>query len=713
MKNKIASFLLILVIMAHPISRLNAFGLPAASIYYEHNNQLYKQVQLIATNRDLSLPDRAGGGYYDANGTQYPVALKDRVVIKKGYYLVAEFTISCKDEDHFKFGYWQLRFGDYGSTVLYLNEIMGFNGPGTYKAVIDLSEQNIPEGIRWYGSYIRMAFGEIHVSKFELVSLKPIKSYNVSFVDHLGRIIKMQRVAKGEAAAAPEPPIRPGYTFIGWKEGFKNITTDLHVHPEYRLDARRPSYIIRTINGRILNNGSTTASLKLSDVCRVKALSPAPVGKMYCWRASIEGKKVVYAYGDEISFNVTGPIELEAKLVAESERLPVAFCSPMVQQVASDNESQTVLFALTFSLPPNSKLLEFGTVSIQALALRKEEQLTLNTPGATVFKGSALNAVGQWYRPMHTNAKPYVAVRGFLIYSDAKGVKKTTYSNTVTYGSEQEYLNIQLRNGDEIGVWWWHPVNLERQKDRKYLNFLEKNGVTKIYGGFDPDNYRKSAEFIEEANKRGINVVALSGSSNWVTTNIGGLTEYVKSCIDYNNWAKKNKRGVLYGVQIDLEPYEATPEIWRQYAKEVKKGYVLTRGTGLSFEMCINSHLDDINMEGYNKTYVDLSGYKGLWLSEWVAEHSDSVVLMSYGDSAGDAHNMSLNELKYAQSKKRGRVISGQETGPEAPYVTYYDDSKALLYQEARKLYQMNLSVCKDVPTGIAFHNVQTWYQLE
>ena len=68
-----------------------------------------------------------------------------------------------------------------------------------------------------------------------------IKSYagavfTVQFNDHDGTPIVQQIVTDGEAATAPVVPGREGYTFTGWDKEFDNITQDIIVTAQYRIN---------------------------------------------------------------------------------------------------------------------------------------------------------------------------------------------------------------------------------------------------------------------------------------------------------------------------------------------------------------------------------------------------------------------------------------------------------------------------------------------
>lgn len=58
----------------------------------------------------------------------------------------------------------------------------------------------------------------------------------VQFLDWDGTILSSANVTIGTAATAPADPTRTGYTFIGWDKDFSNITEDLVVTAQYKIN---------------------------------------------------------------------------------------------------------------------------------------------------------------------------------------------------------------------------------------------------------------------------------------------------------------------------------------------------------------------------------------------------------------------------------------------------------------------------------------------
>ena len=62
------------------------------------------------------------------------------------------------------------------------------------------------------------------------------ETHTVTFVDWDGTVIDAQEVEFGADAAAPEAPVREGYTFIGWDVDFTNVTEDITVTAQYEIN---------------------------------------------------------------------------------------------------------------------------------------------------------------------------------------------------------------------------------------------------------------------------------------------------------------------------------------------------------------------------------------------------------------------------------------------------------------------------------------------
>jgi alpha-tubulin suppressor-like RCC1 family protein len=84
--------------------------------------------------------------------------------------------------------------------------------------------------------------------------------YTVTFVDGLnGSVISTVTVLEGGAATAPAAPVHTGYTFIGWDRDFSNVTSDMTVTAQYRIN----TYTL-TINYVDAQGGQIAAPVSLT-----------------------------------------------------------------------------------------------------------------------------------------------------------------------------------------------------------------------------------------------------------------------------------------------------------------------------------------------------------------------------------------------------------------------------------------------------------------
>ncbi|WP_244826138.1 InlB B-repeat-containing protein, partial [Carboxylicivirga linearis] len=70
-----------------------------------------------------------------------------------------------------------------------------------------------------------------------------INSYEVSFVDWDGEVLKTENVDYGSSATAPSDPTRTGYSFTGWDVVFDNITTALIVTAQYTINSYTVTFV--------------------------------------------------------------------------------------------------------------------------------------------------------------------------------------------------------------------------------------------------------------------------------------------------------------------------------------------------------------------------------------------------------------------------------------------------------------------------------------
>ena len=78
---------------------------------------------------------------------------------------------------------------------------------------------------------------------FANVQSIPVQNPVVTFLDWNGKILSSEEIQDGTAATPPANPTRTGYTFIGWDKDFSNITEDLVVTAQYKINRYKVEFV--------------------------------------------------------------------------------------------------------------------------------------------------------------------------------------------------------------------------------------------------------------------------------------------------------------------------------------------------------------------------------------------------------------------------------------------------------------------------------------
>jgi hypothetical protein len=93
------------------------------------------------------------------------------------------------------------------------------------------------------GATVPLDTGFINNSIYKYVRIETemkALTFNVTFVDWDGTVLKTETVERGSDATAPDNPVRDGHTFTGWDVSFTNITGDLIVTAKWEPIAEAP-----------------------------------------------------------------------------------------------------------------------------------------------------------------------------------------------------------------------------------------------------------------------------------------------------------------------------------------------------------------------------------------------------------------------------------------------------------------------------------------
>ena len=68
------------------------------------------------------------------------------------------------------------------------------------------------------------------------ITAQYVKTWNVTFQDEDGTVLKTETVDEGTGATAPTEPVKEGHTFAGWDAAFDNVTADTVVTATYEVN---------------------------------------------------------------------------------------------------------------------------------------------------------------------------------------------------------------------------------------------------------------------------------------------------------------------------------------------------------------------------------------------------------------------------------------------------------------------------------------------
>lgn len=253
--------------------------------------------------------------------------------------------------------------------------------------------------------------------------------------------------------------------------------------------------------------------------------------------------------------------------------------------------------------------------------------------------------------------------------------------------------NLVLPNNQKLSTWLWDsPDSLSQEQVTQYLDFCVQHYITTIYietGKFvdlyelPPSNdkdlqteqfAKKLHYFISEANRRGINVQALSGDVDWADSDHKYLAPLLMSLVlDYNARYPEAK---LAGLQLDIEFYgqddffdkseKRTQEYLELVTNLVNSPQRATLAYPFEVGFAITHWLDDeakLKKVLWNKTARLASEH----LTQILAQTPNNyLVIMAYSNNKkvpSEIEAIAENELSYAASLAVPVVI-GLEVAP-------------------------------------------------
>lgn len=249
----------------------------------------------------------------------------------------------------------------------------------------------------------------------------------VIFKDRSGRILQSTKVAKNQAAVAPEDPYMTGYRFIGWDQDFSNVVSNMVVSPIFR---RLADLYTVTVSGGKISTGETEEQYQFDIPVEVIADEALEGMKFSHWTQ--DGIKV----STKSRFSFFMPMrdtELTAVFVDEDEVLDTKPFIALAEDTIVDYLDRTIIFTATRNMEEGYQLIESGVILLQS-DTELEGDITLETEN--IICGRISNdSTDQFYvRKINVEEEATWYGRAYLIYKNPEGVIETVYSEVTAKG---------------------------------------------------------------------------------------------------------------------------------------------------------------------------------------------------------------------------------------------------------------------------------------
>ena len=285
----------------------------------------------------------------------------------------------------------------------------------------------------------------------------------------------------------------------------------------------------------------------------------------------------------------------------------------------------------------------------------------------------------------------------------------TTTPTTEPPQTEEPYFTYETdqKNGS-LGVWWWDcRTGIGEDKYKPRLDFLQQNHVTEIYFWVNPSLMSNDAiaEFIRQAAARGMRVAWLSGDVSWIREGNTGFDTFFAQFKAYQDQAPDDAK--FYGIHLDVEPHQAgnSDANWQLYADLVLRATTAVHEYGTVIEWDIPFWLDDKQVT---------VGEDSVRLLNLLAEHSDTLCLMAYRDTAAAILSVGEQEIPLGTTYNCKIVLGVETYSLEGEYVSFREDGKAAMYNAlAAVLTDLSGRTTLDAGYGCAVHFIENWMKLK
>ena len=187
------------------------------------------KTQVVDWNTAATAPDDPSReGYTFTGWDQAFNAVKSDLTVK-AEYSINTFTVKFYEQD--------------GVTQIGTTQTINWDAAATFETAPAIEGHAFDQWILT-GDNDQVDTSLTHVKENVIAIASYIRNgYTVTFVDYNGAVIGTDGVLYGEAATAPVPPTRIGYTFTGWDQAFDSVTSNLTVTAQYRINTYRVSFV--------------------------------------------------------------------------------------------------------------------------------------------------------------------------------------------------------------------------------------------------------------------------------------------------------------------------------------------------------------------------------------------------------------------------------------------------------------------------------------
>lgn len=237
------------------------------------------------------------------------------------------------------------------------------------------------------------------------------------------------------------------------------------------------------------------------------------------------------------------------------------------------------------------------------------------------------------------------------------------------------------KNTKPLATWLWDATLLEQPQS--IIDFLQQQNFTTVYVQIDPNVSQATyAQFINLAQPKNINVHALHGAPDWITT------EQQPVALQFFEWLETYQstfnESPFDAIHLDVEPY--LHPTWKTDEAQTIESFQLfiqlaqqhAKKLQLSLIIDVPFWFDDIS---FNNQFGQGT------LVEWIIKQVDGITIMAYRDSATDILAITQHEINYSQQFNK-QVTIGIETMPseEGDFVSFAKNDIDYLQQQLMQI---------------------------